>query len=334
MSSPAAPEPPPGYSLVFSDDFDSGQLNRRHWRVEEDGRGGGNYESQYYTADAVTVHPTSSPPHLRLTAQPIVQPDGSNASDLSHFLSWDIGAPNPHQPYQSQRYYTSGKVTSRGLFSFQYGRVDVRAQLPAGSHTWPAAWLLPVRQDGSTPATTWPNLGKIDIVELIGKDRQRNGGNTTVIGSVNYGTSYKDHRYRSAPYRLPEGEFSDGFHVFSVLWEPSRLTWMVDGEVYHTLTPADLHIEWPFGTKSGEELCREEGKAEQSRFYAILNLAIGGNLGGLDVPPLDQLETNGRNYEAIDVKAHSYTSRKAQHLLVDYVRVYQPSAGAPIQWEE
>ena len=330
----AEADAPPGYRLVFHDAFEQPTLNPAHWTAVTDGRGGGNYESQYYTPSSLSILPSASSPSghkgLALTAAPIIHSDLSNVHELSAYRSFDLGAPNPHQPYESQRYYLSGKVTSQQRFAFQYGRVDVRARLPAGSHTWPAIWLLPARQDGGRPETTWPNLGEIDVMELIGKDRARDGGATTITGALNYGSSPTDHHFVSEACRLPQGEeYSDAFHVFSVLWEPACISWFVDGRLYSTKTPADLVRPWPFGTASAAELLQDEGK--QNPFFLIINLAIGGNLGGLDVPPLDQLERNGRDYCAIDVTAANYVQRPPQVMVVDYVRVYQLASGAPLQ---
>ena len=36
--------------------------------------------------------------------------------------------------------YTSARLNSK--FAFTYGKVEVRAQLPAGEGTWPAIWML------------------------------------------------------------------------------------------------------------------------------------------------------------------------------------------------
>ena len=301
---------PAGYRLVFSDEFDQPTLRPRNWSVAIDGKGGGNFESQYYTAEAVSIQPDAASPTghkgLRLTIAPIVRPDLSNVSDLQRYLSFDYGSEWP-----SQRYYTSGKVTTQGLHSFQYGLFSVRAKLPSGSHAWPAVWLLPDKQRPDSTSTVWPNYGEIDIVEQFGS----RGAPGTVHGCLNYGTSPTEPKSVAAAFTLPEteGDFSTDFHVFSLLWQPDSIRWYVDGQLYSTKTAADLEGgQWPFGMAG-------------NTFYLILNAAIGGTQGGLDVPPRDQLQTNGCNYSAIDVTASNYVQRAPQVLIVDYVRVYQPA---------
>ena len=324
----------PGYRLVWSDEFDQAQLNSTRWTPQVDGRGGGNREAQFYTADAVSILPSPASPSgykgLALTARPIVNRDASNAHLLPSFRSFDVGAPNPHQPYPTQRWYTSGRVHSRGV-SFQYGRVDVRARLPPGSHTWPAIWLLPERQDGRSPATTWPNLGEIDVMEMAGKDDGVNGTCTTVSGALNYGTHWADHHYVTAHHRLAQGRFSDDFHVFSILWEPARIQWLLDGQPFAAFEPRHLKRAdmWVWGVEDARVLAGDESR--QNRFYVILNLAMGGTLGGEDVPPQDQVKHGGRRWEDIDVTASNYVGRADQQMVVDYVRIYQPITGAPLR---
>lgn len=323
------------YQLAWSDEFTGSSLDTTHWNIVLDGNGGGNYETQYYTADAVSLAGGS----LVLTAKPIVNPQGTNIADLHNYLSWDVGAPNPNEPYLSQRYYTSGKVTTRTKFSFQYGVVEVRAKLPPGSNTWPAIWMLPQGQTGSTPLTTWPNLSELDIMELFGRDNTPG----RVFGSLNYGDYFANSHYVNNDFTLSPGQsFSDDYHVFSVQWEPNEIRWFVDGVFFAVQSPSSLLSCGDYSAE-GNCICRNAyGNATQTPpakcpwsfgtlpsdnsnpFYLILNVAIGGNLGGLTTtPPFDQLASNGYDYNALNVRASNYIGRDPQPMLVDYVRVYQ-----------
>ncbi|MFX9684343.1 glycoside hydrolase family 16 protein, partial [Acinetobacter baumannii] len=57
-------------------------------------------------------------------------------------------------------------MTTRGKFSFQYGRAEARIKLPRGQGIWPAFWMVGdrVNCDG------WPACGEIDIMENIGRE--------------------------------------------------------------------------------------------------------------------------------------------------------------------
>jgi beta-glucanase (GH16 family) len=104
-------------------------------------------------------------------------------------------------------HYTTGMVNSLGTFSFLYGRVDIRAMLPKGQGIWPGLWLLTSSASHET-----------DMMELLGNDSH------TVYMTVHYGSSGQ---YIGGQYTGPD--FSADYHIFSVVWEPGRVTWYIDG---------------------------------------------------------------------------------------------------------
>jgi len=59
--------------------------------------------------------------------------------------------------------YTSARMKTQGLFSFQYGRLEISAELPEAQGFWPAGWLL-----GNNIATVnWPACGEQDDMERV-----------------------------------------------------------------------------------------------------------------------------------------------------------------------
>ncbi len=138
------------------------------------------------------------------------------------------------------RDYSSGLVSTRGRFAQAFGRIEIRAKLPKGQGLWPAHWMLP--EDGS-----WPP--EIDIMEMVGSQPNN------VVMSLHNG-QWPDLWTQSMDYMGPD--FSAGFHVFALEWEPGEMRWLVDGEVRHS-------------TKQG---------VPQKPFYLILNTAVGGDMPG------------------------------------------------------
>ena len=51
----------PEWELVWSDEFDGEELNTAYWNVEDNARGGGNAELQYYSPKNITIenHPVT-----------------------------------------------------------------------------------------------------------------------------------------------------------------------------------------------------------------------------------------------------------------------------------
>jgi beta-glucanase (GH16 family) len=109
--SAAAQQDPPGWQLIWADEFDSAVLDVSKWDVA-DKPGNTNNELQYYAPDEVYLEQGS----LILRSRE-----------------------RPHQG----RDYTSGLVHSRQLFAQTFGRVEVRAKLPGTQGIWPAHWMLP-----------------------------------------------------------------------------------------------------------------------------------------------------------------------------------------------
>lgn len=102
---------PPGWQLVWADEFDGQTINSGKWGIA-DHPGDTNNELQYY------------------------------APDEAYLESGDLVLRSRERWHQG-RSYTSGLVRSRDLFAQTYGRVEVRARLPGTQGIWPAHWMLP-----------------------------------------------------------------------------------------------------------------------------------------------------------------------------------------------
>lgn len=151
--------------------------------------------------------------------------------------------------------YTSARLKTYLKGDWTYGRFEARIKLPKGAGLWPAFWMMPT----DSYYGTWPRSGEIDISELIGSKPANS------FGTLHYGTSSTDHQYKTSNFYLNSGTFADAFHTFAIEWQAGIIKWYVDDNLYHTLTTADISpYAWPF----------------DKRFYIILNLAVGGTLGG------------------------------------------------------
>ena len=143
-TAPAAPSPTPssgpaGWTLVFSDEFDTpGALDPAKW----------GYDLGYIANDEKQSY-TSRSENVRA--------EGGN-----------LVIEGRKEAYQGYT-YTSARVVTRGRFEFLYGRVEVRAKVPTGNGTWPAIWMLGT----NIGQVGWPTCGEIDIMENVGFDPLR-----------------------------------------------------------------------------------------------------------------------------------------------------------------
>jgi beta-glucanase (GH16 family) len=240
--------------LTWSDEFngpDGESPDSTKWIVEAGGNGWGNNELEYYTPSRHNV---------RLENRRLVI-----EAEKEQFTGTD----------GVKRDYTSARLKTQGRFSQAYGRFEARIQVPKGPGVWPAFWLL--GEDFST--TGWPECGEIDIMENVG------GEPTTIHGTI-HGPGYSGDKALTERFILPQGQFSDDFHIFSVEWEPQVIRFYVDDRRYATRTARDLPAgaRWVF----------------DHPFFVVLNLAIGGDMPG----------------------SPDSTTVFPQRMLVDYVRVY------------
>ena len=205
----AAQDSPPGYTLVWQDEFDrDGLPDPAKWGYDVGGHGWGNNEPQFYTEGRLE--------NARVT-------DGHLVIEARR-ESWQ-GAP-----------YTSARLVTRGKGDWTYGRIDVRARLPRGRGSWPAIWMLATTRE----RMRWPDDGEIDVMEHVGYDQG------TVHGSVH--TKAYHHSIgtqKTATVQVPDA--SETFHVYAVDWQPDRIGLLVDGrEYFHFDREEGGRTVWPF----------------------------------------------------------------------------------------
>ena len=195
-----------------------------------------------------------------------------NYTDSEDNVHIDSGYLHITALHPSTSSYTSGRITTQEKKEFTYLRVDIRAKLPEGQGLWPALWML-----GSNFSTVgWAKCGEIDIMELLGHEPD------ITHGAVHWdATGYSS---RTDSYTLNSGTFSSGFHIFTLIWTPNNLKWLVDDELFFNLNRTSI-TGFPF---------------DYPQFF-IFNVAVGGNWPGYP-----------------DV-----TTVFPQHMIVDYIRVYK-----------
>lgn len=159
--------------------------------------------------------------------------------------------------------------------SWKYGYFEARAKVPGGKGTWAAFWMMPKH------FTAWPLDGEIDIMEYVG---YRPNVTQATTHTDLYNHTINTEKTGTKDIQNAETEF----HVYGLEWTEDQITGYVDGIAYFTFKNDHLGDKrtWPFDTP----------------FYLKLNLAIGGNWGGLQ----------GVSEDIFPAKYE-----------IDYVRVYQ-----------
>ncbi|MDX2135515.1 MAG: family 16 glycosylhydrolase [Saprospiraceae bacterium] len=214
----------PAYNLlVWSDEFEgNGAIDTAKWHHQTllpNGASWYNGEIQHYTNRTANAYVSNGTLHI-------------------------VGKKETYTDQGHTKQYTSARLNSK--FAFQYGKVEVRAKLPAGIGTWPAIWTLGknIQEVGGYwnnqgfGTTDWPACGEIDIMEHWGANQNyiqsaihtpSSFGNTVNFGGQSIATA------------------STSFHTYALEWYPQKLVFSVDSVPHYTYQPNTFDANtWPF----------------------------------------------------------------------------------------
>jgi beta-glucanase (GH16 family) len=210
----------------WSDEFEGNGLpDPSKWGYDVGGSGWGNNELQYYTSTANNVNVNEG--LLIITAK--------------------------KETFQ-EKSYTSSRLVSKNGAEMLYGRIEVKAKIPAGRGSWPAIWMLP----NDYAYGSWPKSGEIDIMEHVGYNE----------GKVHFSIHnelYNAGNSKSSIVEMPTA--TSGFHIYRTDWTPESIKGYYDDKLIFTY-PNDGKgsAGWPF----------------DKPFHILLNIAVGGNWGGIE----------------------------------------------------
>jgi len=142
--------------------------------------------------------------------------------------------------------YTSARLQSDGKFQFSFGRIEVRAKLPAGQGSFPAILLM-----GTTG--NWPQCGEIGMMEQWGQDK-------SWLYCSTYSGASSDVK-QQVPFPNATTLSSD-FHVYALEWYSDHMVFFIDDA---QVARSNFAASSPFFTGT---------------YYLILDVAIGGTMGG------------------------------------------------------
>jgi beta-glucanase (GH16 family) len=254
-------------TLVWSDEFSNAtganiNPNSAVWTYDTGASGYGNHELEDYCAAGSSVSPCSAS-----SPNAFVGTDG--------YLHIVARQPTPGV-------YTSARMRTQGRFSFQYGRLEFRAQVPEAQGLWPAGWLM----GNNIASVNWPACGEMDVLERVNAATTPDFNQGSVHGPGFTGIAI------GTAYHFPTGQTAATWHTYGMIWTPGSVAYYVDSpsNIYATFSSANLTgypgAAWPFD-------------GGQSNFI-LLNLAVGGDYPG----------------------APTSSTPFPSELLVDYVRLY------------
>ncbi|GBP49632.1 Beta-1,3-glucan-binding protein [Eumeta japonica] len=212
----------------------------------------------------------------------------------------------------------TSKITTKHKFNFKFGRVEVRARLPAGS------WLL-------------PEINLEPKENVYGSRRYASGlmrvafarGNLVFAKKLYGGAMLSDTEpYRSQLQKEKIGieNWNREYHNYTLVWRPDGLELFVDGDKYGSIDPGE-----GFYTSARE--CAVPHAAQWLKgtvmapldqwFYLSLGLRVGGVHDFADGP--DKPWTNRGTKAMLKFWQHKsdwLPSWEGSALRVDWIKVY------------
>lgn len=239
--------------LLWSDDFvgaKGSSINSSNWsarnchRVPTGMGGGACFDSEvvYYAPSAIKLDGSEDGAAVITTTRIT----GALPSDAGKCLTGYCA-------------FVSGRFDTHGKVAFQYGFIEARIKMPAGSGNHPAFWMLGdnINQVG------WPYSGEMDITEIHSNEPSTTTSAThySTVNSPN--TCCANHQYKVAALGVG-ADTSAGYHTYAVAWMPNSISYYVDNRLISTTTPSNLGGLWVFNSK----------------FFLILNNAVNAGFSG------------------------------------------------------
>jgi beta-glucanase (GH16 family) len=205
----ATPEPVPGMTLVWSDDFSgSGPFDKSKWQYYNGAISNGEQEAYPASGDYCKLSGRGSL---------LITPENSNGK----WASCRIETINSWTPP------VGGKVQFQSRFKLGTKGANLQG-------IWPAFWAL---GDSMRHGTPWPACGEIDTFENV-------SGGPLGYGTLHCGSTCKGSEGLGQGMAFDYGSFHTWSHVIDRTesdWHQQSITWFMDGQSYHVIKGSDLN---------------------------------------------------------------------------------------------
>ena len=201
---------------------------------------------------------------------PIPHPESLNLFSIVSLRSSQLVITPLEESYGSKS-WTSGRVDTKGLAAWRYGRFKIRAKLPEGKGLWSAIWMMP----RDSVFGGWAASGEVDIMEGDGSHP------TKTSSALHFSDKYPNNRYTGVPLNSsfpssscssPTPSLSSGFHDYVLVWTPKVMHFLVDDIVTWSV---DLDVDWHWDPSTASPYAKN-GQPWDQYFYLIINVAVGG----------------------------------------------------------
>ncbi|EHK2441970.1 family 16 glycosylhydrolase [Clostridium perfringens] len=197
-------EPQSKYNeLVWSDEFNGEKIDENKWTIID----GMVNHGAIYNRGAVSIKKDGNNSYLAINTKNFNSTEELiKAVGVDNYLGQSIN--------KQKVTWSSGRIESKNKYSFQFGRMAVRAKVNDSQGIWPAIWMLSQDETGHD---------EIDVLEYLGQDPW--GAWTTNHFGI-LGKNKASNGIRNSNYEA----WSQDFHVFEVEWDSEFIKWYIDGK--------------------------------------------------------------------------------------------------------
>ncbi len=205
-----------------------------------------------------------------------------------------------------ENYWTNTALTTADTMVFKYGYVEMRAKVPFGKPAFPSFWMQSSMYEAADPYV----MSEVDMFEHFSQH-----GNTYLQTGCHkwYRDGSGEHYVGPSigSFRFKTEKIAESWHIYSMLWTPETMYFMIDGETYHSI---DITDNGDFGE-------RDDGMGS---FHDYMHLIFNNYLTTADSGSTDNGEFNATPDDKFPIK-----------YIIDYVRLYQlPGQGGILKGEE
>lgn len=195
-------------TLAWSDEFNGDSIDESKWNIID---GMANHGA-IYNRDAVGITKDGDNSYLAINTK-----NYGSTQALKQAVGYDDYGT---QLNEKKVTWSSGRLESKNKYSFQNGRMAVRAKVNDSQGIWPAIWMLSQDETGHD---------EIDVLEYLGQDPW------TAWTTNHFGILDKNKQSDGKANTNWEA-WSQAFHVYEVEWSPERINWYIDGRSVFTST--------------------------------------------------------------------------------------------------
>lgn len=178
----------PTWDLVWGDEFDDASVNTAKWGVQDPAPGSAYNMGGYLNYGDAAYNPRNV----------------TESNGLLHLTT-------DRTPYNGKSYSTGG-VSTYKKYTFQYGKVDIRAQLPKMTNSlWPALWF--VAEDSGRNC-----VYEVDLMEAVDNPR-----------TIYFNYHDNAHSNGSVSSTVSGTDLSAAMHDYEIEWNPTTIVYRFDG---------------------------------------------------------------------------------------------------------